>query len=98
MSPRAGSGTGVDVESRVTIRRRAVMPEGGPVGADKSRGMDALSEKVNRLEERAVRLANEEMEQVQRGRALNIITGTPSSTPNAKSQAIGNEANAREER
>ena len=98
MSPRAGSGTGVDVESRVTIRRRAVMPEGGPVGADKSRGMDALSEKVNRLEERAVRLANEEMEQVQRGRALNIITGTPSSTPNAKSRAIGNEANAREER
>ena len=74
------------------------MPEGGSVKADKSRGMDALSEKVNRLEERAVRLANEEMEQVQRGRALNIITCTPSSTPNAKSQAIGNEANAREER
>jgi hypothetical protein len=38
------------------------------------------------------------MEQVQRGRALNIITGTPSSTPNAKSQAMGNETNAREER
>ena len=31
-------------------------------------------------------------------RALNIITGTPSSTPNAKSQAMGNETNAREER
>lgn len=83
---------------RVTLHRRAVMPEGGPVKADQSRGMDALSEKVNRLEERAVRLANEEMEQVQRGRALNIITGTPSSTPNAKSQAMGNETNAREER
>ena len=74
------------------------MPEGGPVKADQSRGMDALSEKVHRLEARAVRLANEEMEQVQRGRALNIITGTPSSTPNAKSQAMGNETNAREER
>ena len=83
---------------RVTLHRRAVMPEGGPVKADQSRGMDALSEKVNRLEERAVRLANEEMEQVQRGRALNIITGTPSSTPNAKTQAMGNETNAREER
>ena len=74
------------------------MPEGGPVKADQSRGMDALSEKVNRLEERAVRLANEEMEQVQRGRALNIITGTPASTPNAKSQTIGNETSSREER
>ena len=53
---------------------------------------------MHRVEERAVRLANEEMEQVQRGRALNIITGTPASTPNAKSQTIGNEMSAREER
>ena len=74
------------------------MPEGGPGKEDQSRGMDALSEKVNGLEERAVRLANEEMEQVQRGRALNIITGTPASTPNAKSQTIGNETSSREER
>lgn len=42
---------------------------------------DELSEKVGRLEAWAVRLAREEQVELQRGRALNIITGTPSATP-----------------
>ena len=72
------------------------MPEGGPVKADQSRGMDALSEKVNRLEERAVRLANEEMEQVQRGRALTASwTGSGAPFTSAPMQAAHSAGSAR---
>ena len=42
---------------------------------------DELSEKVGRLEAWAVRLAREEQVERQRGRALNIVPGTPSTTP-----------------
>ena len=43
---------------------------------------DELSEKVGRRRRRwAVRLAREEQVELQRGRTLNIILGTPSATP-----------------
>jgi hypothetical protein len=70
------------------------MPD-GLVKADPS--MDTLSEKVGALEERAMRLAREETEQVQRGRALNIITGTPNSTPSATPHSTGNKTKQRDE-
>jgi hypothetical protein len=53
------------------------MPGGG-VGAD------ALSGKLSQLEKRALKLAQEENVELERGRALNIISSTPCSAPKKK--------------
>jgi hypothetical protein len=52
---------------------------------------EGLSEKVGELEERARRLAAEELEELLRGRALNIITGsaTPMKTPGGAAAGAG---------
>lgn len=58
---------------------------GGQVAASEATNLTAqeLSEKVGELEERARRLAGEELEELLRGRALNIIAGaaTPMKPP-----------------
>ena len=53
---------------------------------------EGLSEKVGELEERARRLAAEELEELMRGRALNIMTG--SATPMKPTGVVATAATA----